>query len=112
MVYKKKSRRQYGSGTITQNTSINRYQVRWTDSTGRRCTNSTFPLTRDGYKAAQAFLNEVLTSKNTGITCPYNYTTGQLIIDFLKLKAGSVKPQSFRNYKIAAKHYATIQNKF
>lgn len=110
MVYKKKSRRSYGSGTITQNTSINRYQVRWTDATGRRCTNSTFPLTRDGYKAAQAFLTEVLTSKNTGITCPYKYTAGQLIIDYLRIKATTLKPQSFRNYKIAAKHYATIQN--
>ena len=63
MARKKKSRREYGSGTITVNRKIGRYTVRWYDDKGDVHSCSRFALTDDGLAAAEEFLERANKAK-------------------------------------------------
>ncbi len=64
----KKSRRQYGTGSISKNRKIGKYTVKWKDADGNIHTRNTFELTTAGFKEAEAFLLSKETEKiNAGI---------------------------------------------
>lgn len=107
---RKSTRREYGTGTIIRNESIQRYTVRWTDNAGQRHSNSTFPLTVEGRKTAQAFMKEVNAQLAAGIVAASRYTVGKLIVDYLEVKKIKIKRQSLRNYCNAAKYFKTIEH--
>ena len=56
---KRKSRREYGTGSILLNHKLKRYTVRWYDADGKHRSCSKFPLTPDGKREAEEFLSQM-----------------------------------------------------
>ena len=94
---KRKSRREYGTGSILRNSKLNRYTVRWYDAQGKHKSCSVFPLTPEGKQQAEAYLQRV----NTEIARPMS-TLGDWIVAVLKHKKTSVRASSLRQLKYAA----------
>ena len=59
-------RRSNNQGTVSANRAIDRYTVIWKDKNGIRHTRSTFPLTPDGRRQAEQYLQKVLDLKDKG----------------------------------------------
>jgi len=95
---KRKSRREYGSGSILRNTKLKKYTVRWYDGEGKHRSCSKFSLTPDGKRAAEAFLaqmnDEALNPKKVA------NSLGYWILAVLKekKKAGRLSSHNQRKY--------------
>ena len=97
MARKKKSRREYGSGTITVNRKIGRYTVRWYDDKGDVHSCSRFALTDDGLAAAEEFLERANKAKQHPLS-----TLGDWIVEMIKAKRTQTRESSHRSRKYAA----------
>ena len=101
---KRKSRREYGTGTVSVNKTIGRYTVRWYASDGNMKSCSRFPLTAAGKIAAVEFLaKKNKESKNTANgTNAGMETLGYWIIQYLKSKQEGSHPATHAARKRAA----------
>lgn len=97
MVRKRKSRREYGSGSILRNTKLNRYTVRWYDADGKHRSCSTFPLTPDGKRSAERFL----ATMNAVEQHPMS-TLGDWVLEVIKIKKSKGRASSHNQRKYAA----------
>lgn len=97
---KRKSRREYGSGSILLNRKLKRYTVRWYDSEGKHRSCSKFPLTPDGKREAEEFLAQM----NDEAQNPKKEanTLGYWILAALKEKKESGRLSSHNQRKYAA----------
>ena len=102
-MYKKKSRRSYGSGGISKNRKINRYTAIWYDEEGQKHTKSTFPLTPAGYKQAEEFLYVINSKKSKGIHIANNITLGSAIAEMIAIQSGSVRKATSRQMQLTEK---------
>lgn len=97
---KRKSRREYGTGSILLNRKLKRYTVRWYDGEGKHRSCSKFSLTPDGKRAAEEFLaqmnNEAQNPKMAA------NTLGYWILAVLKEKKKSGRLSSHNQRKYAA----------
>lgn len=97
---KRKSRREYGTGSILLNHKLKRYTVRWYDADGKHRSCSKFALTPDGKREAEEFLaqmnNEAQNPKKTA------NTLGYWILAVLKEKKKSGRLSSHYQRKYAA----------
>ena len=75
-MYNKKSRRTYGTGTVSKNRNIGRYTVIWTTADGRKKTCSRFPLTPLGKRQAEDYLAEMVAATQEGVTISDENTLG------------------------------------
>lgn len=99
---KRKSRREYGTGTVSVNKTIGRYTVRWYDSDGNMKSCSRFPLTAAGKIAAVEFLaKKNKESKNAPNNAEIK-TLGYWIIQYLKSKQEGSHPATHAARKRAA----------
>ena len=64
---KKKSRRTYGTGTVSVNRTIERYTVIWYGIDGKKHSCSKFPLTKEGKEQAEEFLKQQNQNKDDKI---------------------------------------------
>lgn len=101
MVYKRKSRRQYGLGTVSVNKSINRYTVVWTDGNGQKHSKSTFPLTPMGRQLAEDYLRQVNQNKADGVHVGKSAPLRTWINEKLELDVTTVRPSTIDNKKKA-----------
>ena len=101
MVYKRKSRRQYGLGTVSVNKSINRYTVVWTDANGQKHSKSTFPLTPMGRQLAEDYLRQVNLNKAEGIHVGKSASLRVWINEKLELDTAQVRPSTMDNKRKA-----------
>lgn len=97
---KRKSRREYGTGSILLNRKLKRYTVRWYDENGKHRSCSKFPLTPDGKRSAEEFLvqmnNEAQNPKKAA------NSLGYWILAALKEKKESGRLSSHNQRKYAA----------
>lgn len=93
---KKKSRREYKTGTVLRNNKLKRYTVRWYEN-GKHRSCSKFPLTPEGKQAAEAFLHQV----NNAVKRPMS-TVGDWVIAALKAKISTGRESTARMRKYAA----------
>lgn len=94
---KRKSRRQYGQGTVTANRRLNRYVVRWYED-GQQRSCSRFPLTAEGKAAAEAYLKE----QNENASKPQD-----MLADWI-VEALKVKKMTNRASTLATNRYASM----
>lgn len=94
---KRKSRREYGQGTVTANRRINRYVVRWYED-GQQRSCSRFALTPEGKAAAEAYLAE----QNKNANKPQD-TLADWLAEALK-----VKKMTNRASTMTANRYASM----
>ena len=101
---KRKSRREYGTGTVSVNKTIGRYTVRWYDADGSMKSCSRFPLTAAGKSAAIEFLaTKNAESKNAANGKDAEMETlGYWIIQYLKSKTEGSHPATNAARKRAA----------
>lgn len=76
-MYKKKSRRPYGTGTVSINRKIGRYTVLWNDDDGKKHSCSKFPLTPVGKKEAEQFLADINMARADGVRIADDETLGK-----------------------------------
>ncbi len=97
MARKRKSRREYGTGSILRNTKLNRYTVRWYDAEGKHRSCSTFPLTTEGKRSAEKFLATMNTTEQRPMS-----TLGDWILEAIKVKKNKGRQSSHTQRKYAA----------
>lgn len=99
---KRKSRREYGTGTVTANRRLGRYVARWYDNgTPRSC--SKFPLTPEGKAAAESYLAE----QNEAAARPRD-TLGDWLVEALRAskmrnRASTVRANKYASFIIDEK---------
>lgn len=100
MPRKRKSRREYGTGSILRNTKLKKYTVRWYDDEGKHRSCSKFPLTPEGKQSAEAFLMQM----NDAAQNPKKVANslGYWILAALKEKKESGRLSSHNQRKYAA----------
>ena len=96
---KSRTRREYGSGSISINNKINRYTVTWTGNDGNRHSNSRFDLSPKGKQEAQKFLSEINSMKNDGIDIDEQAPLYEWLAQFLIYKKGTIKRTTLNRYK-------------
>lgn len=96
---KRKTRREYGSGSISINNKLQRYTVTWTDNEGKKHSNSQFKLTPAGKKEAQKFLEEINGLKKDGIDITEQAPLYEWLAQFLVSKKNTIKRTTLERYK-------------
>lgn len=98
-MYKKKSRRTYGEGSVSVNNFLGRYTVVWYTLEGKRKTCSKFPLTPEGYKEAEKFLQQMNGNRFDGIGAEADTQLAQWM-------AGKINADSMKNRKTSINNKA------
>lgn len=107
-MYNKKSRRTYGTGTVSKNRNIGRYTVIWTTADGKKKTCSKFPLTPVGKKQAEDYLAEQISALNDGIVTSADDTLGKWIKLTLESVENSVRTSTMQTMS----HHGLRINKY
>ena len=99
---KRKSRREYGTGTVSVNKTIGRYTVRWYETDGSMKSCSRFPLTAAGKVAAIEYLAKKNKESKNAANNTETETLGYWIIQYLKSKTEGSHPATNAARKRAA----------
>lgn len=76
-------RRSNRTGSISINSQANRYMVVWTDETGKRRTRSVWPLTNEGRRDAEMFLNNIIAMRQIGVSTAKTPTLNEYIDKYI-----------------------------
>lgn len=99
-----RTKRENNTGSIVADKTINRYIVKWTDENNVRHKKTTFPLTREGKKDAEKFLQEINRKKAERVSTAKMPSLGDWMVEYITTyRKPNLKERSLRRLVETAK---------